>query len=292
MSDNKNKSTSLNNMIFCGIAAIIIIIFFVWLHENTDDTSNDRNIDAWVCAQNAVQEELKSPSSADFCTYPEATIKDRGNDKYSITGWVDADNSFGANIRTDFTVKLTLTSKGYKDAQCYFGDDSLWAIAEDVVQNQTAEGVDENDKQKTTEEKRNMRDADLDTMDVMDDALIKYISYLDITFEESGLTTSKAVAAGNTYKLGEAKFLGEPSQVYVEYSHNDNGQYEPTNIFIAPIYSYDLEEYKFALSKKFETKPYDEGSNSFEIEIPDNNLIIQVYKFSDEENASIHIKKE
>ena len=50
----------------------------------------------------------------------EATITDLGNDRYRIKGYVDAQNAFGGVIRTYFTVTLTLTKSGYKDAKCTF----------------------------------------------------------------------------------------------------------------------------------------------------------------------------
>lgn len=80
--------------------------------------SSNRERDAWVCAQNVVKEKLKSPSTADFCSYPDASITDMGDDRYKVEGYVDAENLFGAEIRTDFTVTLTLTKNGYKDESC------------------------------------------------------------------------------------------------------------------------------------------------------------------------------
>ena len=112
----------------------VILICLLCLIMGGCGKSDSREMDAWVCAEEVVRQNLKSPSSAKFCTYPEATIKDKGNDEYMITGWVDADNSFGASIRTDFTVTLTLTENGYTDARCYFDDDSIYAIAEDVAE--------------------------------------------------------------------------------------------------------------------------------------------------------------
>lgn len=80
--------------------------------------SGDRSRDAWVCALDVVKGKLKSPSTADFCSYPEATITNLGDNRYQIKGYVDAQNSFGATVRSKFTVTLTLTESGYKDARC------------------------------------------------------------------------------------------------------------------------------------------------------------------------------
>ena len=80
--------------------------------------SSDRKIDAWVCAQDVVKGKLKSPSTAKFCSYSPDRVADLGNNKYKITGYVDAQNSFGAMIRKNFTVTLTFTESGYKNASC------------------------------------------------------------------------------------------------------------------------------------------------------------------------------
>lgn len=91
---------------------------------NSDNYSNynssvNRKLDAWICAENVVENRLKAPSSAEFCSYPEAIITKSG-DIYTIKGYVDTDNDFGANIRTNFTVTLTLTENGYESDSCVF----------------------------------------------------------------------------------------------------------------------------------------------------------------------------
>ena len=77
-----------------------------------------REKDAWVCAQDVVENNLKSPSTADFPWYSDEYITFLGDDKYMVTAYVDAENSFGATIRSDFTVTLILTQSGYEDASC------------------------------------------------------------------------------------------------------------------------------------------------------------------------------
>jgi len=43
------------------------------------------------------------------------TTTDLGNDEWRISGYVDAQNSFGATIRQNWTVTLALTSNGFKN---------------------------------------------------------------------------------------------------------------------------------------------------------------------------------
>lgn len=98
------------------VGAIILLVLAMASCSKNSGRSDD--LDAWTCAQTIVKDKLKSPSSADFCAMKEATIKSNG-DKYTITGYVDADNSFGANVRSTFTVTFTLTDKGCENVTCH-----------------------------------------------------------------------------------------------------------------------------------------------------------------------------
>lgn len=67
-------------------------------------------IDAWIMAKDFVTDNLKSPSTADFggafsgeYQSPEDNVVDLGGGKFRASGWVDAQNSFGATIRSNWT---------------------------------------------------------------------------------------------------------------------------------------------------------------------------------------------
>ena len=83
-------------------------------------TDNSLKIDAWVCAQNIVQNSLKSPSTAEFCSVTEATVYANGGNDYTVVGYVDAQNGFGAVVRESFIVTLTLTENGYRNGAVDF----------------------------------------------------------------------------------------------------------------------------------------------------------------------------
>ena len=119
MPSEGKKTNNITAVIVIGL--IIALLFGAIKCCGSFSSSDSREIDAWVCAQNVVRNNLKSPSSADFCSYPEATIIDLGDDQYMIKGYVDAQNSFGAMVRSYFTVTLTLTKNGYEDARCSIG---------------------------------------------------------------------------------------------------------------------------------------------------------------------------
>jgi len=117
----RKSNVEIKNTIFkthISVVAVVFIIAIIVSLFATGGGSDSDNRDVWVCAQNVVEEHLKSPSTADFCSYTEATITPLGNNRYEIKGYVDAQNGFGAMVRSYFTVELTLTSSGYKNAKC------------------------------------------------------------------------------------------------------------------------------------------------------------------------------
>ncbi len=94
-----------------------------WGASSSDSTrtigsTSERKIDAWVMAQQVVRDRLKSPSSASFGSMfgdyqnPEQVVSDLGGGKYCVRAWVEAQNSFGATVRTQFVCDLERASTG------------------------------------------------------------------------------------------------------------------------------------------------------------------------------------
>ena len=106
------------------VVAIIMAVVLGQMDKKIKGYSEEDRADAWVCAQDVVKKNLKSPSSAEFCLMSEASIYYNGEDggglRYTVSGYVDAQNSFGATIRQNFTVNLTVTKDGYRRATCTF----------------------------------------------------------------------------------------------------------------------------------------------------------------------------
>lgn len=75
-------------------------------------------IEAWVIAQQFVKQQLKSPGTASFGSLMGDTqsydkqCDDLGQKTYSCHGWVDAQNSFGATIRNNWTITVTYVGDG------------------------------------------------------------------------------------------------------------------------------------------------------------------------------------
>ncbi len=89
--------------------------------SSTTNTARHSDDDAFYCATLIVEDYLKAPSTAKFCKLSDATVTHLGNGEYMVTGWVDAENSYGAMIRSDFVVTYTATEKGFKNGNAIIG---------------------------------------------------------------------------------------------------------------------------------------------------------------------------
>ncbi|GAB3021652.1 hypothetical protein [Bowmanella dokdonensis] len=70
---------------------------------------------AWQFCELAVKNRLKAPASADFSGVSETTVTEQrvtqmeGGDRkviYQVSGWVDAQNSYGATIRNSYICEV------------------------------------------------------------------------------------------------------------------------------------------------------------------------------------------
>lgn len=73
--------------------------------RSSSSYSSDSEIDAYTTAKNIISKNLKAPSTAKFLSYDRQSITISGN-IYTVNGYVDAQNSFGAMLRSYYTVTL------------------------------------------------------------------------------------------------------------------------------------------------------------------------------------------
>jgi hypothetical protein len=115
---NNPKPSSASNPIVSGCAAIFIFAMLLASIRSCGggaaDTT-DRKTEAWVMAQQFVKDYLKSPRTADFGGFsdfqsPDRCVTELANGEYVVSGWVDAQNGFGAVVRSNFVVKLRKSS--------------------------------------------------------------------------------------------------------------------------------------------------------------------------------------
>lgn len=111
-----------------GVLTIVLfgVIFASCFSGSSSSTTKTSltNAEAFTIAQMIVKDNLRAPSTAKFCSVVDAKITHTGL-SYTVSGWVDAQNGFGAMIREDFTVTFTAIIKGkdvgYKNASVVFG---------------------------------------------------------------------------------------------------------------------------------------------------------------------------
>lgn len=92
------------------IFIFIILGIFIYFIFGAFGGENEKT-EAWVLAKHEVESQLKSPTSAKFPSSSEAEIMDLG-DMCIVTSYVDAENSFGAMMRNNFSVTFKKDSKG------------------------------------------------------------------------------------------------------------------------------------------------------------------------------------
>jgi hypothetical protein len=74
--------------------------------DDDDASGGDRSEGmAKVMCEDFVEDRLKSPSSAEFSGIFDTTISGSGDD-YTVTGYVDAQNGFGAMLRSNYTCQV------------------------------------------------------------------------------------------------------------------------------------------------------------------------------------------
>lgn len=71
-------------------------------------------------AQEFIKDTLKSPSSAEFSDSSETRVRyDSADDSYYVSGWVDAQNSFGAKLRSRYVCTVRNTGgETWKSRNC------------------------------------------------------------------------------------------------------------------------------------------------------------------------------
>lgn len=81
------------------IAVIAVVALLVW-RSNQPDPDADLSGDAKrACQEDFIPKRLKAPATAEFSDVTVATA----GETYTVTGSVDSQNSFGAQIRSSFT---------------------------------------------------------------------------------------------------------------------------------------------------------------------------------------------
>ncbi len=112
------------------LTILVLVVVFLALRSCFNYSSNVGEIKisnkerAYYTSQSLIKQALKSPTSAEFPIYKDIEVIEFEG-LYTVNAYVDSDNSFGANIRTQFTVQLTLTYVDDFDLNTIYMDKEL-----------------------------------------------------------------------------------------------------------------------------------------------------------------------
>lgn len=95
------------------VGGAVLFALFAWLSSIESPPLGDP-LSASVRCKGFVKERLKAPSTAEFADYRPEMATDLGSGRYRIRSWVEAENSFGARLRTSYTCTVR-----YEDGTAY-----------------------------------------------------------------------------------------------------------------------------------------------------------------------------
>lgn len=104
------------------IIGVIVIFGAIQSGQKREYSSKKTGVSdehAFYMAKKVVEAALKAPSTANFCTYADAKLT-RMENILIINGWVDASNSFGAMLRSNWSVQLLGPPTNYQLGEVYF----------------------------------------------------------------------------------------------------------------------------------------------------------------------------
>lgn len=96
---------------------LVCVLVFLWLHQSPEEQAARRqraaesaaqelSIRAYLMSERFVKQQLRAPATAIFPSITEAAITYLGAGRFFIAAHVDAENGFGALIRSPFNVTL------------------------------------------------------------------------------------------------------------------------------------------------------------------------------------------
>jgi len=93
----------------CISLSLLVFLCVLGVGSCDSGSSGPDEFGAFYISKQFVEKRLKAPSTADFCSYSDATVTDLGGGRFKVIAYVDAQNSFGAKIRTNYTCVVKST---------------------------------------------------------------------------------------------------------------------------------------------------------------------------------------
>lgn len=119
---SKKKIKSTNGTFIAVIALVVLFgLLYAWFNsgggasntvkESTSEKEGHSEVEAWVAVKIEVENNLKSPKTASFPLGTKGHVTKINNNVFKVKAYVDSENSFGANIRTNFSCTVEFTGE-------------------------------------------------------------------------------------------------------------------------------------------------------------------------------------
>jgi len=105
------KNKFLKTVLLC-VSIIFCLGIFVGCSESEEDKARAYKFGIYKNTTKLIEGKLKSPSTAKFQEFDEKLVKDLGGNQYKVSGYVDSENGFGANIRSNWHCTVTIEGEG------------------------------------------------------------------------------------------------------------------------------------------------------------------------------------
>ena len=102
MEKSKRLPTSL--IVFFVISFVCLILAFLFANHPEKELTLAES--SWYTCRQFISEQLVAPSTADFQLIDRSKIRQTSDNYFDMTMYVDAENSFGAKLRTKFYCEL------------------------------------------------------------------------------------------------------------------------------------------------------------------------------------------
>lgn len=95
------------------VIGLIVSCALLFANRDDDEPSMTTSETAWFTCRGFIADRLKAPSTADFEHYNSSKVIKYDYDEWKVTMYVDAENSFGAMIRSDFQCHLRVEGESW-----------------------------------------------------------------------------------------------------------------------------------------------------------------------------------
>ncbi|EQB4340359.1 hypothetical protein ACYJ2U_001747 [Clostridium botulinum] len=102
------KKKKFFKMVLLCLSFILCLGLFVGCSESEEDKSRAEKFGVYKNTTEMVEDKIRTSSTAKFQEFDESLVQDLGGGKYQVSGYVDAENSSGANIRWNWHCTVTI----------------------------------------------------------------------------------------------------------------------------------------------------------------------------------------